>query len=142
MKPIRKLTIVDDDDAFVFLTKELLSEADMVDNVNVFRNGKEALDFIETHKGNAQELPEILLLDLSMPVMDGWQFLNRFNQLTSELARPIAIYICTSSISPDDVAKARSVRTVSDFLVKPVTHENLFAMVKHVKRGNGFGSKQ
>lgn len=130
MNKIEKLAIVDDDDAFVFLTREIIEESDMVNAISVFGNGRDALCYIEQNKSNSTELPEIILLDLSMPVMDGWQFLERYSRLTTEIIKPISVYICTSSISPDDVAKAREYSTVSDYIVKPVTTDNLIAMIK------------
>jgi CheY-like chemotaxis protein len=133
MKKIDKLAIVDDDEAFVFLTREIVEETDMVNNISVFGNGLDALNFIQQNKNNSNELPEIILLDLNMPVMDGWQFLERYCTMTSELAKPIAVYICTSSISPDDVAKAREISAVSDYIVKPVTTDNLKLMISGLK---------
>lgn len=132
MKRVHNLAIVDDDDAFVFLTKEMVAETNMVDNISVFKNGKVALDFIEMNRGNEEELPEIILLDLSMPVMDGWQFLEKYSQLDPALAKKISIYICTSSISPDDVNRAKAQSNVSNFMVKPVTPENLISMIRQL----------
>lgn len=132
MKAINKLAIVDDDEAFVFLTKEIVSDTNMVKTINVFRNGQEALNFIETHKSNKEELPEIMLLDLSMPVMDGWEFLEEYARVIPSLAKQILIYICTSSISPDDVYRAKTVSSVSDFIVKPVTQDKLVSMIQNL----------
>jgi CheY-like chemotaxis protein len=129
MKKIDKLTIVDDDEAFVFLTREIVEETDMVNNISVFGNGLDAFNFIQSNKNNREELPEIILLDLNMPVMDGWQFLERYVKISPELAKPISVYICTSSISPNDVAKAREISAVSDYIVKPVTTDNLKSMI-------------
>lgn len=133
MKTIDKLAIIDDDEAFVFLTKEIAADTNLVNDIKVFGNGKQALSFLESHKNNEQELPELILLDLSMPVMDGWQFLDAYSYLQPSMAKPITIYICTSSISPDDVSRARAMSTVSDFVVKPVTHDNLSAMIRGLK---------
>lgn len=132
MNRVNNLAIVDDDDAFVFLTKEMVAETNMVDNISVFKNGKVALDFIEMNRSNEQQLPEIILLDLSMPVMDGWQFLEKYAQINPVLARKISIYICTSSISPDDVNRAKAQSLVSNFMVKPVTPENLISMIRQL----------
>lgn len=137
MKTIDRLSIVDDDDAFVFLTKEIIADTNLVKDISVFRNGKQALDFLETHKSDEQELPQIMLLDLSMPVMDGWQFLDEYKRLSPSMAKPIIIYICTSSISPDDVIRARAMSSVSDFMVKPVTHDNLISMIKNMNWNSG-----
>lgn len=137
MKTIDRLSIVDDDDAFVFLTKEIISETNLVKDISVFGNGQQALNYLETHKSEEKVLPQIILLDLSMPVMDGWQFLDEYSRLAPSMARPIVIYICTSSISPDDVARARAMSSVSDFMVKPVTQDNLVSMIKNMNWNSG-----
>jgi CheY-like chemotaxis protein len=60
-----------------------------------------------------------------MPIMDGWEFLEEYMLLSPELGRTITIYIISSSISPHDIAKAKSISLVTDFIIKPVSKEKL-----------------
>ncbi len=110
----KKLTIIDDDETFVYLTKKTIAQVNVVKLIKIFENGLDAINFLKQNKENPEELPEIILLDLSMPIMDGWQFLEAYAKLNPKIGKKITIYICSSSISPDDVSRAKSISTVTD----------------------------
>lgn len=132
MTALKQLTLVDDDDVFVFLTTRLLDKYKLVDLIKIFDNGYDALVFIKENLGNIEALPDIILLDLSMPIMDGWQFLDEYVKINSKIGKKITIFICSSSISPDDVSRAKSINAVSDFIIKPMTKEKLIEMIKNL----------
>lgn len=132
MTVLKQLTLVDDDDVFVFLTTRMLEKYKLVDLIKIFDNGYDALVFIKENLGNIEALPDIILLDLSMPIMDGWQFLDEFVKINSKIGKKITIYICSSSISPDDVNRAKVINAVSDFIIKPMTKEKLVDMIKNL----------
>ena len=132
MMALKKLTLVDDDDVFVFLTKRMLEKYKLVDLIKIFDNGYDALVYINENLNNIEALPDIILLDLSMPIMDGWQFLQEFVKINPKIGKKITIYICSSSISPDDVTRAKTINEVSDFIIKPVTKEKLMEMLKNL----------
>ncbi|WNH12461.1 response regulator [Thalassobellus suaedae] len=125
MNKIKNLTLVDDDDVFVLLTKIAIKKTNLVDQIMVFSNGLDALIFLKEMKNNEDALPEIIFLDLSMPIMDGWQFLEEFSKLHPKLAKKVTIYICSSSISPRDILRAKTINEVSDYIIKPITKDKL-----------------
>lgn len=125
MNKIKNLTLVDDDDVFVLLTKIAIKKTNLVDQIMVFSNGLEALMFLKEKKHQEDALPEIILLDLSMPIMDGWQFLEKFSKLHPKLIKKVTIYICSSSISPRDILRAKTINEVSDYIIKPITKDKL-----------------
>lgn len=130
MNQIKNLALVDDDDVFVFLTKKTIEQTKLVDLIKVFRNGLDAINFLKENKNNIAVLPEIILLDLSMPIMNGWQFLEEFTKLTPSLGKKITVYICSSSISQDDITKAKSINEVSDYIIKPITKDKLIDLIE------------
>lgn len=130
MKTIKNLTLIDDDDIFVFLTKKAVESTNLVELIKVFGNGLDAINFLKENCYNVDSLPEIILLDLSMPIMDGWQFLDQFTKLIPKIDKKITIYICSSSISPSDVLLAKKNNAVSDYIIKPVTKEKLIELIK------------
>ncbi len=132
MTTIKNLALVDDDEIFVFLTTRMLQQSKLVDLIKIFENGYDALVFLKQNIGDIEALPDIILLDLSMPIMDGWQFLEEFVKINPVIGKKIIIYICSSSISPDDVTRAKSVSAVSDFIIKPMTKEKLVEMLKNL----------
>lgn len=130
MNPIRTLTLIDDDDIFVFLTKKAIEQTKLVDLIKVFENGLDALNFLKENKHNVNALPEIILLDLSMPIMNGWQFLEEYTKLHPTIGKNITIYICSSSISHDDITRAKAINEVSDYIIKPITKDKLIDLIK------------
>lgn len=132
MTTLKQLALVDDDDVFVFLTTRMLEKYNLVDLIKIFENGYDALAFIKENLGNIEALPDIILLDLSMPIMDGWQFLDEFVKINLKIGKKITIYICSSSISPNDIARAKAISAVSDFIIKPMTKEKLIEMIKNL----------
>ena len=132
MIAIKQLTLVDDDAIFVFLTTKMLEKSNLVDHIKVFDNGYDALVFLKENIGNVDALPDVILLDLSMPIMDGWQFLEEYVKINPVFGKKITIYICSSSISPDDVGRAKAINEVSDFIIKPMTKEKLVEIIKNL----------
>ena len=130
MTTLKNLTIVDDDNIFVFLTTKIIEQTNLVDLIKVFGNGLDAINFLKENKNNVDALPDIILLDLSMPIMNGWQFLEEYNKLNPTIGKKITIYICSSSISPDDITRAKTISEVSDYIIKPITKDKLIDLIK------------
>ena len=129
MKKIDLACIIDDDPIFIFSAKKLMELADFCKGFIVFHNGKEALNHLNTIISSNEELPDVILLDLNMPVMDGWEFLEEFIKIRSEKA--ITIYIVSSSIDPSDINKAKSYHNVNNYIVKPVTIDSLKSVLQN-----------
>jgi CheY-like chemotaxis protein len=132
MIALKQLTLIDDDDVFVFLTSRMLEKYKLVDLIKIFDNGYDALVYIKENLDNIEALPDIILLDLSMPIMDGWQFLEEYVKINPRIGKKITLFICSSSISPDDYTRAMNINAVSDFIIKPMTKEKLIEMVKNL----------
>jgi CheY-like chemotaxis protein len=130
MNKVKTLGIVDDDTIYTFLVKKIIEQTNLVNTIKVFENGLDAIEFLKKNADNYDALPEIILLDLSMPVMDGWEFLEEYSLLSPKLGRKITIYIISSSISPFDIAKAKSISFVTDFIIKPVSKEKFIEIFK------------
>ena len=93
------------------------------ENFLVFANGQEALDSLTAIINKGGDIPQLILLDLNMPVMDGWEFLEEFTKTNPP--KEITIYILTSSIDPRDLKRAKQFNRVSNYVIKPITIENL-----------------
>ena len=99
---------------------------------NKYKIGSAALDYFVSALLNLEEreIPQVILLDLNMPVMDGWQFLTELGKYDLPKLKDITLYIVSSSINPADLERSKAVEMVSDFLVKPVNIDNLEALFK------------
>jgi CheY-like chemotaxis protein len=132
MNKVKTLGIVDDDKIYTFLVKQTIEETNLVDIIKIFDNGLDAIDFLKKNADNRDTLPEIILLDLSMPIMDGWEFLEEYLLLSPKLGREITIYIISSSISPYDIAKAKGISLVTDYIIKPISKEKLIEIFENL----------
>jgi CheY-like chemotaxis protein len=126
MKKLNKIYIVDDDELYQFITKMIIEETQSVSEIKTFSNGQAAIDGLQADM-NDKTCPEIIFLDLTMPVMDGWGFLQKYK--TSNTCRDAKIYVVSSSVNPVDVEKAKSHPTVSDYLLKPFTKEKFQSLL-------------
>ena len=132
MKAIKNIGLVDDDEVYVFLTKKVIESTNLIDLIKVFKNGLQALNYLKENFDKPDSLPEIILLDLSMPVMDGWQFLEEWVKMKPKIGKKITIYLCTSSISPVDILRAKEIAEVTDIIFKPITKEKLIDIIKNL----------
>jgi CheY-like chemotaxis protein len=115
----KKVAIVDDDDIFQFTTKIKFEKLGLVEDVMIFNDGEEAIQFIQS--GDKDDMPEILLLDINMPIVDGWDFLELFEKVPKEKQQMMEILMLSSSINPDDVKRAEANAYVVDYITKPIS---------------------
>lgn len=123
MKKIELACIVDDDPIHLFLTKKYVELTNLVERILICRNGKEAYDMLKTLITNSEKLPEIIFLDLNMPIWDGWQFLDEFTKIPIE--QKITVYILTSSDNSEDIKRAERYNLKGNYLIKPISQQQL-----------------
>ncbi|MFC5047822.1 response regulator [Aquimarina hainanensis] len=126
-KQIELACIIDDDKIYVNLVKRIIETRHLCNNLLIFKDGKDALTYFETLLNHMDQdsIPEIIFLDLNMPIMDGWEFLEGFTKIKNKFGKVITLYIVSSSIDPNDIERARGIQSVKDYLVKPVTIKEL-----------------
>jgi DNA-binding NtrC family response regulator len=130
MEQINKLFLVDDDTTYTFLTELLIIKSNKVKQVQVFNDARKAIDSLRSNIKNNELLPEVIFLDLNMPIMNGWDFLKEFKLIKTNLHKKIIIYIVTSSINPVDFEKAILTENVVDFIIKPITKEKFNILIE------------
>lgn len=133
MKPtVNTLFLIDDDEIYLFTMKRMIEKNNLVNNVHEFKNGFDAIEFLnKVAINNHVLLPDIIFLDINMPVMDGWSFMDVFSLLKPKLSKKIEVYMISSSINQSDIDRAKSITDISDFIVKPIGTEqlkNIFSM--------------
>lgn len=128
------ILLVDDDMATNFINKKIIQKTNIVEHVHVALNGREAIDYI-CSKGkfesgsNEYPCPEMLLLDINMPVMDGWEFIEAYQKLDESYKKNIIIVMLSSSFNPADKAKADSIKEISEFRQKPMGKAALLEII-------------
>ena len=125
MVDVNSIMLVDDDDISNFVTMDVIKETDLVKDVFVAMNGRDALDLMKEKCGNGSETkPLLVFLDINMPVMDGFEFLEAFEKFPEEEKEDIYIVMLTSSEDEDDVQRAK-LHTINGYIPKPLTKEKL-----------------
>src|SRR5688500_11273587 len=104
---MKNILLVDDDDIFNFLNTKILQRSGMASEIHTALNGQEALDLLNTYYMSTAALPDVILLDLNMPVMDGFTFLEAFKKIKLPRKEQVNIIIVTSSDNPRDMARAK-----------------------------------
>ena len=121
---MKNVLLVDDDDIFNFLNAKTLQSLGFVNDIHTALNGKQAIDLFNDYFGGSKPLPDIILLDLNMPIMDGFSFLEAFRRLDLPGKDQVRVVIVTSSDSPNDIKRAKDLG-VNQYLTKPLEAESL-----------------
>ncbi|MCF2447680.1 response regulator [Dyadobacter sp. CY345] len=125
MNKLNTVCVIDDDLIYSIAIKHIIKRSEISTDTLFFKNGQVALEYFMQNLTDLALLPDVILLDLNMPVLDGWQFLDKYEPLIDKLSKIIPVYIVSSSVDEDEYNKAKSFHTVKDFIVKPITVERL-----------------
>ncbi|MAO16946.1 response regulator [Flagellimonas marinaquae] len=117
--------VVDDDEIYQFTIGVALKSIPQIGTVHTFCDGAEALEHIVVHQNDDDLLPDLIFLDINMPVMDGFQFMSEFVEMLPKLNKEIKVYMVSSSMDPKDIKKAKRIHAISDYLVKPLKPEDI-----------------
>lgn len=124
------VALVDDDKIFQLTASRTIRSLQLTDKILQFENGEDALKFLSSNIQNMDSLPDYIFLDINMPYVDGWMFLEDFAGLKKAFTKVIAIYMVSSSIDPRDVSRAKAIEEVTDYVVKPVTKEKFIELLQ------------
>jgi CheY-like chemotaxis protein len=92
-------------------------------DITDFLDGNKALTYLREHCSSPELLPDVIFLDLRMPIMDGWEFLDEYRNIAPILSKPNRLYVFSSSISSYDIERAKTNPNVTDFIIKPILKE-------------------
>lgn len=120
-----KVIVLDDDQIQHLILKKMMLKYDMISETLFTDDGVNVLEFLTANKYEKQILPELLFLDLNMPKLNGWRFLENLKTLYPQLIKPVKVYILSSSVDPKDVKRSEKYTFVKSYLIKPVTRERL-----------------
>lgn len=122
---ILHILIIDDDEINNFIAAKLIDKIPPKAKVSTCLNGQEGIDFIKARIGSDEEMPDIIFLDINMPVMNGWEFLEEYDFIKSQINKKVSINMLSSSVYNDDISKSKTFVTVNKFISKPLTIEKI-----------------
>ena len=126
---MKRVLLVDDDKICNFIAESTLHRMGVAKEVHSALNGQEALDLFNGYFQGDVAVPDIIFLDLNMPIMDGFQFIDAFKKLDFPKKENILIVILTSSMNPQDIQQAKSLG-IDHYMAKPINEEKIMTLLK------------
>jgi CheY-like chemotaxis protein len=131
---LKCILVIDDDEPTNFFTRMIIEESNCTDNIKVVEGGQAALDYLTKSMesgsdANEYPYPDLILLDINMPAMNGWEFLEEYKKLGHN-GKSSKTIMLTTSLFPEDKTKAAEMAEVSGFENKPLTNEKLDNIVR------------
>jgi CheY-like chemotaxis protein len=127
MSSLKSICIIDDDKIYTYGVSKIIKNYLPENSVMSFENGKKALSAIKEMEQNNDELPDLILLDIDMPEMNGWDFLNEFQAIRDKVNKEIQVFVISSRIDQknQEIYRVEWDQKVDDFIQKPVQVETL-----------------
>ena len=136
MKPLDLVLLIDDDETTNYLNKRVLDKVGVGKQIEIVSNGEDALDYLRQACDGAHQCPDLILLDIKMPVMDGFEFLEEYKNLDLAFKDRIAIIMLTSSASFYDLERLKEYPDVKKHYSKPLTEADVREMMQEFFPGH------
>ena len=124
------LLVIDDDDINIFIIKKIVEKTGLNINMVSKNNGQQAIDYIKETLTNSDQFPNLMLIDINMPIMNGWEFVEAYQMLN--ITQSADMYILSSSVYENDIEKTKSYTSVRGFISKPLSIERLKELVNTI----------
>lgn len=121
----KKIWIIDDDPIYQIIMKKVVIKSDLFTIIQSYNNGKEAIESLKKNISSNEPFPDIILLDIEMPVLDGWGFMDEIAHLKEQINSKLNIYISSSSIAIEDRERAKNNPDILGYMCKPISLEDL-----------------
>ena len=117
--------LIDDDEIHSNLCYELILKSGITDSVSIFNDAEEALQYIKENAARPESLPDLIFLDINMPFMDGWEFLDAYEGIKASIEKQIVLILLTSSVYKNDIEKAKQYESVVEYIKTPISINKL-----------------
>jgi len=124
----RKIMIIDDDDVDRYILKKTVQQTALADEISEYSTGVEALQFITGSSGKINDLPDLIFLDINMPMLNGFEFLEVLEGLHNQLKNRCRVVVISSIEDEGDRARANQFESVIDYLLKPLSENSLLRL--------------
>jgi len=132
---LRSILLIDDNEADNFLHKLVIRDADCTEQVVAVNGGQEALDYLRQAEEGLHLPPDLIFLDINMPGMDGWEFLEEYKKMQVARENQIVAVMLTTSPNPDDQEKAKQIPEISRYVNKPLSQLILEEIIREFFSG-------
>ena len=133
---MRRFMLIDDDEIFNFLNKRTLELSGVAGQIDIYTSARKALQWLQSHTPEKGDWPDIILLDIRMPDMDGFEFLEAYQKLPETSVKGVKIYMLTSSFDDRDRKRALAYPFVKGYYSKPMNTEMIAEMEESAQGGS------
>ena len=130
------ILLIDDDEIYLFLMNRIIKQLTLRLNVISHTDGEKAINYLATCTEENIDVPDVIFLDINMPYLDGWGFLEEFKKLKPKINNRVNIYMVSSSSREQDVKKAAEFEELTGYVVKPVTESKLVEIFTEIYADN------
>jgi CheY-like chemotaxis protein len=124
------ILFIDDDAATNFLHNRTADQADCAKKVMTFESAVNALDYLKADESQDYIRPNLIFLDINMPIMNGWEFIEEYDKLDASLKSDFILVMLTTSLNPLDKTRAEALNLISEFQSKPLRSEDLIGLIQ------------
>jgi two-component SAPR family response regulator len=126
MKTIKRALIIDDDEINNFICIKNMKDTGFAEHATYCLRGREGLDELaDALQHRSDDVPDVIFLDINMPLMNAWEFLEEYKQLIPRFDKPVKLFILSSSVYRKDIEKSSHYEMVADYIIKPLSKESL-----------------
>ncbi|WP_247233448.1 response regulator [Telluribacter sp. SYSU D00476] len=136
---IKNLLIIDDDELTLFIINRFMLKHQFVENIISITNGQEAIDYFEKLSAGDGDAPELIIMDINMPIMTGWEFLDEYSQRFQPRFPATRICVLSNSLFIEDAIKAKSYSACISYITKPLTNIKINRLKNHTALKQYFG---
>ncbi len=126
--------IIDDDDIYQFTLTRIISRYKLASKTLSFSDGEKAIEFLTDNISIEENIPDVIFLDNNMPIMDGWQFIEEYVKMETNIKKKVLIFMVSSSVNPIDIEKAKNINQISDYFIKPVSLEDINGVFDNLEK--------
>lgn len=128
------VSVIDDDDIYKFTVIMALKKYVQSQKILLFSDGEEAITHLTENLGKSEALPDVIFLDINMPIMDGFEFMEEYIKIKPKVGKRITIYMVSSSVRPEDINRAKAISEISDYIIKPIDPGKLDDIMKRLEK--------
>lgn len=133
MKKVATVCMIDDDEIYLYWASKMLNEIDFSHQILSFNNGLDAIEGLKAITERGECLPEVIFLDINMPIMNGWDFLQDFLKIPALNKERVLVYIVSSSVDQKDLERTKEFDIVHNYILKPLSLDELKNIKKTLK---------
>ena len=125
------IAIIDDDIVSHFILTSIINLNKLADSILSFMDGEESIQYFTNNKTENEKIPDIVFLDVNMPIMDGWMFVEEYARIKKDITKKTVIFMVSSSVNPIDIERAGKISEINDYILKPIKLSELKKIFKN-----------